>query len=294
MESSLPINIEWLRKSVDWKSNAEHVRSAVLYKSMDAIITAPLRPRQERRDYFQTLFGGASSNYERVAAGMNLVETFFPNFGRRVSAVLSNHNRFPIGDATITLMSFGSGSTVFRLKQPEADWVLKVYRRSLGKSPQGLAQIARHFKSKYETVCSWYNGRFDLVPKATFLIIYGHILGRPAAAVLQAYIQGKKSDLFLDHSNEELLALMRCEPELADRFNFFVDQTLYAYNNHNLCIDFLGRENLMLVQKDGRHQLLVVDNGIFQMDTLRTSRPVVYGQIEARLEQLRFLQGAIG
>lgn len=187
-------------------------------------------------------------------------------------------------------MSYGSGSTVFFLKRPDKDWVLKVYRRSLGKKGHSLAAIAQHFKDKYETVCSWYNGRCTLVPPAHFLILCGPTFGSPAAAVLQPYIHGRKSDFFLDYSNQELLLMMKKEPELAEQFCFFVEQTLLVYTKHDLCVDFLGRENLMLVEKDGRHQLFVVDNGIFQMSILESSVPAVYGRIKARLERLQYLQ----
>jgi hypothetical protein len=168
--------------------------------------------------------------------------------------------------------------------------VLKIYRRSLGKKAQSLAHIADHFKAKYETVCSWYNGRINLVPPAHFLILHGPLFSSPSAAVLQPYIEGHKTDFFLDHPNPELLRLMKNDPELAEQFLFMAEQTLDVYTKQDLCVDFLGRENLMLVEKDGRHQLLVVDNGIFQMTPLQHDAPAVYGRIKARLERLQYLQ----
>lgn len=187
-------------------------------------------------------------------------------------------------------MSYGSGSTVFLLKRPDKEWVLKIYRRSLGKKGQSLAHIANHFKTKYETVCSWYNGRVNLVPPAYFLILHGPLLSSPSAAVLQTYIQGHKTDFFLDHPNHELLRLMQNDQAFAEQFLFMVEQTLDVYAKQDLCVDFLGRENLMLVEKDGRHQLLVVDNGIFHMTTLQRDAPAVYGRIKARLERLQYLR----
>ena len=282
---------EWPSGWIDWQAGGEFVRTRLLYKSLDAAMTACLRPQQQRRDYLQALLNLNTSNYERVAVWINLMDTLFPGFARRISARLYQNSRFPLAGEEMLLMSYGSGSTVFLIKRPEANWVLKIYRRSLGKKEKNLAQIAGIFKTKYETVRAWYNnGRIDLVPVAQFLILHGPIFSSPAAAVLQAYIYGEKRDFFLDYSNEELLHLMDNDQELRTQFLFFAEQTLNVYKHYGLCVDFLGRENLMLVKNNGRHQLKVVDNGIFNLDLLRGSTPVVYGRLTSRLERVRGLQ----
>jgi hypothetical protein len=111
--------------------------------------------------------------------------------------------------------------------------------------------------------------------------------------VVQAYIHGRKSDFFLDHSNQDLLLKMENDPGLAEQFLFFAEQTLDVFDKQKLCVDFLGRENVMLVEQDGRHQLLVVDNGIFDMEAIKKSSPTVSAWIEIRLERLSYLQGVL-
>jgi hypothetical protein len=279
---------------INWQAGAEYVRTRLLYKSLDAVMTACLRPRQQKRIYLHALLNLNTSNYERVAAWTNLMDTLFPGFARRISTGLYNSNRFPLAGEEVQLMSFGSGATVFLINRPDSDWVLKVYRRSLGKKEQNLAQIARLFKTKYETVRTWYNnGRINLVPAAQFLILHGPIFSSPAAAVLQAYIYGEKRDFFQDYSNTELLDLMATDQEMCAQFRFFAAQTLDIYKHHNLCVDFLGRENLMLVNNDGHHELKVVDNGIFDLNMLRHSAPDVYDQLAYRLSRVRDLQREI-
>jgi hypothetical protein len=275
-----------LEKLVDWDAGSEFMRSRLIYKSLDAVLTAPLRPQQGRPGYLKTILNINSSNYERVAAGTNLVNSFVPGFARQVSSSLCDTSRFPLAEADIQLMSYGSGSTVFLIKMLDRDWVLKIYRRSLGKKGSSLDQIANHFKEKYETVSSWYNGRFNLVPPAHFLILYGPIFSSPAAAVLQPFIHGRKSDLFLDYSNANLLELMKNDQKLADRVLYFIERTLHIYNQHNLCIDFLGRENLMLVEENGRHKLLIIDNGIFNLNALYLNARDVWKQMTIRMERL--------
>jgi hypothetical protein len=104
--------------------------------------------------------------------------------------------------------------------------------------------------------------------------------------VLQPFIHGRKSDLFLDYSNANLLELMKNDQKLADRILYFIERTLHIYNQHNLCIDFLGRENLMLVEENGRHKLLIIDNGIFNLNALYLNARDVWKQMTIRMERL--------
>jgi hypothetical protein len=86
---------------------------------------------------------------------------------------------------------------------------------------------------------------------------------------------------------------MESHPDFAAQFLFFAEQTRRIYEQHDQCVDFLGRENLMVVKKDGRCRLLIIDNGIFNMSALKLTAPAVYGRIMARLERLQYLQGAL-
>ena len=274
----------------NWEMKVEDFRSKFFYKSLDAVLTAPLRPRQKKRDYVRTVLDFGASNYDRVAAGTNLVNAIIPGSVKKISAPLRNTAGFPLPDVEVELMSYGSGSTVFLLKQPGKKWVLKVYRRSLGKKGQSLDQIANHFKTKYQKVCSWYNDGFDLVPPAHFLLINGPIFGSPAAAVLQKFIDGRKHDLFLDFTDEDILHLMEKNSNLLEQFLYFIKKTLSIFESYNKCFDFLGRENLMLVKNNDNYRLLVIDYGIFHIPDLMYTDPQAYNEIQARLVRLHYLQ----
>lgn len=279
-----------LERWANWKYGAEFMRSRLVYKSLDAVLTASLRPKEGRQSYLNALIKRKSSNYERVAAGTKLIDSFVPGFAQKVSNSLTDTSRFPFAKADVRLISYGSGSTVFLVERPEGEWVLKIYRRSLGKKGESLAQIANHFKAKYETVCGWYDGRFNLVPQAHFLILNGPIFSKPAAAVLQRYIPGNKSDFFLDYSNQDLLCLMEHDQALADCFLFFTERTLKVHQQHKLCVDFLGRENLMLVEENGRYKLMLIDYGIFNLKALYLRAPEVVDRIVIRLERISNLR----
>lgn len=269
-----------------WSDTAEMVRSRLLFRSLDAAVTACLRPKADLLASLRELFSLRSSNYNRVAAAVNLVDRMAPGASHAISTLLTRSPHLPFAGTQAELMSYGSGATVFFLRGRGKDRVLKVYRQSLGREPQGVMAVLALYRGKYETVRGWYNGRVRLVPPAQFLIIHGPILDRPAAAILQPYVHGDKRDLFEDFTDEDLLRLLHDNPALARQFVFFVRQTMHVYATQGLCLDFVGRDNLMLVN-DGRDwRLLIVDNGIFEPAAMRHKAPDTVAEIESRLRRL--------
>jgi hypothetical protein len=273
-----------------WRKRVELVRSRLLFRSLDAAVTACLRPKASFTTHLRQLFSlRYSNNYNRVATAINLVDDVIPGTARAVSTMLTRSMRLPFALNRVELMSYGSGATVFLLRGHSHDQVLKVYRESLGRDREGVMAVIDYYRSKYETVRAWYNGRVQLVPPAQFLILHGPILKRPAAAILQPYIDGDKHDLFEDFNDEALLELVRQDTFLAEQFVFFVRRTLSVYTDQGLCLDFVGRDNLMLVRNDNGWRLLIIDNGIFEPAVLRQKTPATVAQLESRLERLRHL-----
>ena len=56
----------------------------------------------------------------------------------------------------------------------------------------GLVELAGEYRKKYETVASCYAGPHEIVAPASFLILQGPLLGRPAVACLQTDIEGER------------------------------------------------------------------------------------------------------
>ena len=234
-----------------------------------------------------------SSHYTRVASTINLADQVIPGTSQRISNSLVSPAQLPLAVRSISLMSYGSGSTVFLLDTPGGPKVLKIFRRSLGKKDLSLFNVAGEFQAKYRTVSHWFNNAdFQLVPPALFLILHGPLLGKPAAATLQPFITGEKKDLFLDFQDDELLRLFQSDPQLRQQFVFFAGKVL-EMAAAGLCMDFIGRNNVLLIRVRADCCLAVIDNGIFNLEKLRTTRPAVYAQIEAYLERLRQLMLAL-
>lgn len=268
----------------------ESLRSRVFFKMMDAVLTAPLHPRQAGRSLLRTILTLRSPHYKRIASTINLADRIIPGLSYRISKSLVSETHLPFAVLSIRLMSYGSGSTVFLLDTPGGWNVLKVFRRSLGKTGPNLLNLTIEFQTKYLTVSRWFNQEgFRLVPPALFLLLHGPLLGKPAAATLQPFLSGELKDLFLDYQDSELLGLFKGDRELKRQFVHFARKVLQVAAEEGVCMDFIGRHNVVLIQDHTGCRLAVIDNGIFNMEQIRVTRPAIYEQIQAYLERIRHL-----
>jgi hypothetical protein len=269
-----------------------------IYKAADAVLTAPLREAEPLNATLHTMLQPRSANYERVAALVRTADHLWPGVADRLSHSLLRRGNLPLAAATsetIRLLGYGSGSTVFLLERAAAPGqpplVLKVYRRSLGHSPEMLQRIAHFFTAKYRTVQHWYGesgptATRNLVPPASYFLLNSPLLGTAAVGMLQPYIGGQKRDLFEDFTADQLLDLLRADAHLCRQFRFFARRTLEFYWAENCCVDFLGRENVMLNEQDGGWRLLVLDYGIFNVDEVKKRSPETAELVLSRLAHL--------
>lgn len=264
------------------------IHSPVLYKSIDAAMIAVLRPEQKVTVYLKSLLSFQAPNYERISSMVKLVDRLLPGASRQLSNRLCSDDHLPFAFQDFCLLSYGSGSSVFLIRQAHRLMVLKVYRRSLGRSLKELLFVAREFQAKHAILSDWYNGAFQLVPPALFLVLHGPALGRPATALLQPYISGAKWDLFQDFTDEQILQLMQEDPQLREQFCFFARQTLKVYEQGR-CFDFVGRYNLMLTKEDEQYRFVIIDNGIFDLAFLQVNAVDTYRQLQTYIRRLQNL-----
>jgi hypothetical protein len=196
------------------------------------------------------------------------------------------NNRFPWKPVDTELIAYGSGAAVFEVNWRNSKKALRIYRKSLGKPLSGLIGIAGHYKRNYETLLSWYGGSPGLVLPMDFLVYSGLPFAIPVAASLQPYVHGQKQDLFEDLSEDELLGLLETNDRLREQFIFFARQTLRQWEEQKICFDFVGRENLMLVNQEGDYNLRIVDVGFFELDAIAKKRPDKVAKLEQRMERL--------
>lgn len=255
----------------------DYVRSRLLYRSLDAAMTASLRPRRPLAANLRTLVSPQVYNYDRVASLVNAFDGIVPGTARWVTRRIYRPIRPPFPAERVELFAFGSGSTAFRAHTETGDMVIKFYRKSLGVSARRLPRVVRRFREKYEIVSEWYEATPGLVWPAEFVLLDGPILGRPALACVQEYIAGEMRDFFRDFSEDEFAEMLSSSDGLREEFLEFARQTLAVYESQRMCADFIGHNNLTVVAGSDRPRLHLIDYGLFDFDEptgrVRSNRP---------------------
>ncbi len=218
-----------------------------------------MRPKRRFAALAQSVLDPRSSNYDRVASLVNTVETVIPGFARRATCLFCRPQWPPFATERVELLAYGSGATVFLLEGESGRQVLKIW-------------------------------------PADFMILPGPILGRPAVACLQTYIEGEKRDALRGLSDNELLTALGASDGLRRQILAFAKQTRRIYRSQGRCADFLGENNLMLVRSGDRWRLHLIDYGVFDTDRMRRT-PALSERIEGcigRIESLAQKASASG
>jgi hypothetical protein len=200
-------------------------------------------------------------------------------------------DQLPLQTPGVSLLNFGSGTTVFLVQCPGAGpggetKVLKVYRKSLGRPHDALMQQVRDRRAVYERVAQWYRSCSVVLP-THFMVLHGPLFSRPAAACIQPYVHGRKIDVFLDVSKERLVRLLREHAALRAEFRRFTDHTLRAAESEGACVDLVGRNNLVLTRAEGRLRLLLLDHGVYDFERKAIRAPSTLARIRTRLAYLQ-------
>ena len=246
----------------------DSLRTKFLYKSLDAVLTARMRPQKGVWENLKGVLGVGHSRYDRVGSVVGLFDSLQPGFAQRASQRLVHTPNVPFTSPSLDLLGCGSGATVFLLTG-DCPVVLKVYRRTIGRRYAALLRLANEFRTKYETVASWYSEGPELVAQASFVVFHGPLLGMPAVACVQRYIDGERRDFFEGFSDRQLLDLMDQNNDLREQFVHFARVTLDRYEREGRCCDFLGNENLLLVGSDDCRRIRLIDYGILRVSYLK-------------------------
>ncbi|MHC4082300.1 MAG: hypothetical protein ACYS15_04455 [Planctomycetota bacterium] len=270
----------------------ETVRSRLLYRSLDAVVTAPLRPRRTLGAHLRSVLSPRSTNYDRVGSLAGIVDAIAPGTARRAGALICRRTELPFRTDRVELLAYGSGATVFVAEAGSRRRVLKIYRRSLGVSAERLQALLAEYQDKYDTIRAWYEGDAGLVWPAEFMVLPGPILGRPAVACVQEHIGDEARDFFRGFTDEELAAALNGSDELRRQFLFFAERTLHVCRSHRRCPDLLGEKNLSIVGRGGGRRLRLIDYGVFDLGDGR--RAAVRERVGAYLDRIGSLAQHLG
>ncbi|HEU5173888.1 MAG TPA: hypothetical protein VFT96_03965 [Gemmatimonadaceae bacterium] len=276
----------------EWVDHLNEAASRFVYRAADAAMTSRL-PRTRAA----AIPRARSSNYERMQNVVASASTRMPRLMGFVSRWMERHEDLPVKVSHVELLSFGTGATVFLLHCPQpaggdSAMVLKILRRSLGRRIHVLVRQAEEFRDRYEMVARWYADSSLIVP-TTFVILRGPLLGLPAVACLQPLVSGELADFFEDHSDGQLINALRRHPALQAQFCNFVTRTLSIVREQSMCVDFVGRDNLLLVATRDGMRLQLIDFGVFHLHQLQMNSPALYSEAGDRLARLARLHAQL-
>lgn len=274
------------------KDRELQIRS-IISKIIYAVLLSSLQPSPEPPVPRKLFRRSDHSRYNRAVSIVHMLDRVIPGVSRRLSRSIYGNSRFPWSPVSTELIARGSGAAIFKLNWSHGPKVVRIYRRSLGRSLAGLLKVAGYYQSRYRMLSYWYGGPLGLIPEMEFLVLQGPYLVGPVAASLQPYIHGQKRDLFQDFTDDELLLLLKEKPFIREQFLFFAKQTLCQWEEGKMCLDFLGRQNVMVVNQGGKHRLVLPDLGIFEFEALAKKHPKKISQLEKRVHRLaRLYEGA--
>jgi peptidoglycan/xylan/chitin deacetylase (PgdA/CDA1 family) len=279
-----------LERRAERAGRRERRRTRLLLRSLDAALTARLRAPRGFLSSLRDMGKPRSSHYDRIGGVVQLAVGRAPALAQRLERTLLEPARLPVRDARLELAGFGTGATVFRLESGLASsspQALKIYRRTLGRSPEHLVGAARRYQARYLRLREDFG---EVVLPASFLVLHAPLRGVPAVACLQPWLGGRVQDL-LALEDGALLALLR-QHALEACFAAFVRRAL-AWRREGSFPDLAGRGNLVVVEEQGRTRLRLIDYGIFHPVDAPAS-PNARIELETLAGRLESLLGRIG
>jgi hypothetical protein len=279
------------------RERARTLHRRFVCQGLDAVLTAELQVPQRPGTGLLAVLRGRASNYERLRGLVRTIHAV-PGSARLARRVLLDNDVLPFL-ATAEPLSFGSGTTVFRLLDGgrSTPRVLKVYRQSVGLRGERLYDLARRFRDSYESVSRWYGS--DIVVPTQFTILHSPLRGYSAAACVQPYLPDAGED-FLARPDEEALTLLRRHPHLRHQFQKFTACTLTVLERERCCLDLLGHANLALTGGGGdwgagthsAPRLRVFDFGVFDLAPGAAMPPATRRRLFQLVRRMQMLSAA--
>jgi hypothetical protein len=270
-----------------WKTLG--IKSRFFYRPVCAVITSSLQPTLSFIDNLKSVISPRLSRLGRVSAVINLFDSLLPGSVKRFANFLCDSDGLPVVKGHTTLLASGTSVIVFLVETLDNRNVVKIYKKSLGRNPQGMQKIANFHKKKYELATCWFKDTPKLIVPSLFIILPATLFKSPALACIQPYVEGIKKDFFNDYTDSELLSLMANHPELSEQFIYFATKTIQLYSDDNIFIDLLGNENLILIENDHGITLKLIDYGMAPMDIWKIRSAEICSRIEVRMARLRSL-----
>ncbi len=260
-----------------------------LIRALDASSSAHLTTGKDIKELTRSIIGSGELKQDRLIAIINLAGNYIPGLEERLRKDLFPLDKFPIQSSS-TEYKFRSGdSTGFFVKVDEEGKetelkVVKVFGRSIGLDSPRLFAFAKSVDSDFKQIKHWYSNLPSFLPDQDTLIIHSHVFSLPAVATIQPYIVDKKSGVFEDFTDEQLVYRLMNDKPLTEQFMYFGERLLRMYEEESKCIDIAGENNLLLVENGNEDNIVLVDPCICTLEGLEEYAPDVKEKLESRVK----------
>lgn len=270
-----------------------HTPSSLLLRLADAAILGQRYDGSSLSQMVKRLRrGDTQSKLDRISLLMATVLRCLPA-GAMLPRRLQRVARLPWVASTPEVIAHGTVSTVYRFRRQDRLLVLKTYRHCLGKSLDEQLRILDVLRREHDLAARWYNRKYAIVVPTLYLVVHGPPLGVPVAAALQPYVEGRTQDLLRDFTDKELTSLFDRHLELREQFLDFAEATIEHFHHGELCHDFLGRNNVILVTRSDEVSLRIIDTEAFELDEL-SRVPARYEALRRQMARLERLVAHLG
>lgn len=220
-------------------------------------------------DFWQDLIGSEPGNMKRAVALFSIIRSIVPDdvFNRLTgNSFVLQKDMLPIDPAQYLFeerkVGEGGECHVYRLTSQDSDKLSLVIKidQTRGATEQ-LLKLGTKLRNMYEEQKAWYAAIPDFVPDECQFIAQGPRGGERALFTIQEFFgdASKIKDVFRDIPQDELLALLREDAQLAETFRLFASITIAQAEQHDRMIDTLGEKNVSLIDTKIGKRLILLD-----------------------------------
>jgi len=249
-----------------------------VYAALDAAATSEIAARVGYQ---------CCSRYARTQRLVSAVVRWVPGGRRALRRLLIASSRLPFRTRGVRIIGCGTAVTVFLLTGAtgEGRLVLKVCRDTLGRRLDVLLADVGRRRATHRRVAGWYDEFTPLLP-TSFVIAHCPLRSLPAVACVQHYAGDPRRDLFEEMDERDLVNLASTVPRLGRQLVSFAACTAKAVEREGLCVDLLGRDNLVVVGGLTDARLVLVDHGLHDLRGAG-AKPAIVEKTASRLAYLR-------
>jgi len=256
----------------------------------DAVYTSGTLADKPARAFLREAMSRDRSTFHRVGSFTRFLAARLPGV-IHVHGAWEAFEELPVRGPWGKVIAVGSVASCVAIDSAPPRHVIKFWRRSLGDGIADLVLLAGELQEEYETVKRWYVDIPNLIPRTVHVILKAPMHGVPAVAAVQELVVEPATDLLRDHSDDGLIALLLRHDRLRTHFISFVASTRRAWDEEGRFLDMVGRDNVMLIDKEGEPQLRVADFGIWNLARQRRDGPARYARAEKVLLRLERITG---